>query len=284
MDDQTQIFSVTPASFQADVVERSKQVPVVVLFWAEQDPPSAELKQTLETLVGQYQGKVSLGLVDVAQDQTLAQQLRVQTLPSIRVVQGGQLASQFDGPQTEPALREMLDGLTVSSSEILREKLSTSVADGDYETALAVLKQSIGEEPHNQAFRVELADILVLMGDLGEAQQVIDQIPAETADLERPKARLEVANESATMPALPELIAKHEADLEDLEICYMLAIKSCSEGDYEASLAHAMSILQTDREFRDDVGRTTMLRIFNLLGKGSELATRYRRQMFNYMH
>jgi len=63
-----------------------------------------------------------------------------------------------------------------------------------------------------------------------------------------------------------------------------LAIRECFEGNYEASLEHAMSILQADREFREDIGRTTMLRIFSVLGKGSELVTRYRRQMFNYMH
>ena len=67
MDDQAQVFSVTAQSFQTDVVERSQKVPVLLLFWAEQDPPSAEAKLQLEVLVGRYQGKVLLGLVDVAE-------------------------------------------------------------------------------------------------------------------------------------------------------------------------------------------------------------------------
>ena len=71
MDEQAPIFNVTPDSFQTQVIERSQQVPVLLLFWADQVPPSAEARQQLETLVGQYQGKVLLGLVDVAQDLSL---------------------------------------------------------------------------------------------------------------------------------------------------------------------------------------------------------------------
>ena len=284
MDDQTQVFAVTAPSFQTEVIERSQKVPVLLLFWAEQDPPSAEVKRQLEVMVGRYQGKVLLGLVDVAQDQALAQQLRVQALPSIRVVQGGQLVDQREGPQTEVALKEMLDQLTASSSDLLFDQLENYVASGDYEAALTVLRQSITDEPHNQAFRVELADVLIRNGDFVEARQVLAGIPEETEGLERPQARLELTEESAALPAREELLAKHADSPEDLEIRYALAIRECGEGNYEASLDHAMSILQSDREFRDDIGRTTMLRIFNLLGKGSALATRYRRQMFNYMH
>ena len=69
------------------------------------------------------------------------------------------------------------------------------------------------------------------------------------------------------MPGLDELLEKHAASPEDLEVCYQLAIRECFEGQYEASLGHAMAILQADREFREDIGRTTMLRIFNLLVK-----------------
>ena len=79
-------FNVTPESFQSEVIERSESMPVLVLFWAEQVPPSVQSRQTLEALIGQYQGKAALALSDVAQDQSLAQHLRVQGLPSLRVV------------------------------------------------------------------------------------------------------------------------------------------------------------------------------------------------------
>ena len=284
MDDQAPIFNVTPESFQTEVIERSQQVPVLLLFWADQVPPSAEAKQQLETLVAQYQGKVLLGLVDVAVDQTLAQHLRVQGLPSIRVVSGGQLVDQADGPQPESALREMLDGLTMSSGELLRDQLQAYLDNGDYQSALAVLQQAINEEPHNQAFRVELADVLILQGELDEARKALATIPADTPEVERPTTRLEMVEEAAGMGPIGELIEQHEREPDDLETRYRLAVAGAVEKQYEFALEHCLAILQADRGFRDDIGRTTMIRIFSLMGKGSELATRYRRRMFALMH
>ncbi len=279
-----QVFSVSPESFQSDVVERSRQNPVVLLFWTDQVPPSAETKRQLEALVAHYQGKVFLGLVDVAEDQTLAQQLRVQGLPSIRVIKGGQLVEQVDGPQPEENLRQLLDTLTLSSSELLKEHLVLCLQQGDFAAALDMLQQAIDEEPNNPAFRVELADVLVLKGDLEGARTALATVEEEVEERERPQARLQFADEGVGLPRLDELARARDAAPEDLEICYQLSVQEAVAGHYEAALELAMTILRTDREFRDDIGRMTMIRIFTLLGKSSDLAGRYRRQMFNYMH
>lgn len=284
MDDLAPIFTVNPDSFQTEVIERSQQVPVLLLFWADQVPASAQAKQQLETLVAQYQGKVLLGLVDVALDQSLAQHLRVQGLPSIRVVSGGQLVEQIDGPQPESALREMLDALTMSSGDLLRDQLQVYIDTGEYASALAVLQQAIQEEPQNQAFRVELADVLIMQGDIDEARKALATIPADTAEIERPTTRLEMLEEAAGLASLEELTDQHQRQADDLETRYQLAVRGAVDKRYEFALEHCLAILQADRKFRDDIGRTTMIRIFTLMGKGSELATRYRRRMFALMH
>ncbi len=279
-----QVFAVAPESFQTDVIERSQQSPIVLLFWAEQVPPSAETKQQLEALVAQYQGKVFLGLVDVAEDQTLAQQLRVQGLPSIRVIKGGQLVEQIDGPQPEATLRNMLDALTLSSGALLKEHLALSLEQGDYDGALEILQRSIEEEPNNPSFRVELADVLVLKGDLQGARTALATVAEDVDERDRPQARLQFAEEAVDLPSVDELARVHETEPDNLDICYQLAVREVVLGHFQTALELAMTILKTDREFRDDVGRTTMIRIFAVLGKGSDLASRYRRQMFNYMH
>ncbi len=284
MNDQNFVFEVTPESFQADVIDRSQQQPVLVLFWAEQVAPAKEARATLERLLGQYQGKVMMALVDVAQDQSLAQQLRVQGLPSIRVVKGGQLIEQLEGPQPESALVALLDQLTLSSSDVLKETLNSLLAAQDFPAALEVLQQAINEEPHNQSFRVEFADVLIQQGELEDARKVLDAIPEDTADLERPQCRLVFSEEAAVLPDLDSLVQLAQSKPDDLELCYQLAVVQTNAGNYEAALDHAMSILQRDREFMDDIGRTTMVRIFALLEKGSDLAGQYRRRMFNFMH
>jgi putative thioredoxin len=284
MNDQAVVFDVTPQTFQTEVLERSQQVPVLVLFWTDQTPPAADAKRVLETLVGQYQGKVLLGLVDVAKDPTLAQHLRVQGVPSIRVVKGGKLVHEIDGPQPEAALKSMLDELTMSSSDQLREQLQVLLDRGDFQPALKLLRQALDEEPNNQTFRVEFADVLVRQGELDDAQTMLAGIPDDTEGVDRPQARLDFVREAAGMADLSELTAKHQADAGDLETRYQLAVRGVVQGEYEFALEHAMAILQADREFRDDIGRTTMIRIFSLLGKGSDLASRYRRRMFAFMH
>ena len=112
--------NITPDTCQPEVVEASQSQPVVLVFWAEQVPPSVQSKQIVDGLVGQFQGKVKLALSDVAQDQSMAQHLRVQGLPAIRIVHQGKIVEQIDGPVDEEQLRTLLDSLTQSPADLLK--------------------------------------------------------------------------------------------------------------------------------------------------------------------
>jgi putative thioredoxin len=277
-------INVTVETFQTDVIDKSQSIPIVVLFWAEQIPQSVQGKSLLEQLLAEYQGKFVLALSDVAIDQNLAQRLQVQGLPSIRIIHLGQMVEQIDGPADETQLRPILDGLTESAADAIKGDLDHMMATGDFAGAVAALQESIQEEPKNQALRVELADVLVRKGDLDDARTVLASVPEGTADRERPQNRLEFVEEVAamdSMEALEQAIVNQPADLETK---YQLAIQLIVAEQYEQGLDRCMDILRTDREFRDDIGRLTMIRVFNMLGKGNETAGKYRRKMFNVMH
>ena len=275
---------VTVESFQTDVIDKSQSIPVVVLFWAEQIPLSVQGKALLEQLLTEYQGKFVLALSDVSIDQNLAQRLQVQGLPSIRVLHLGQIAEQIDGPADETQLRAILDGLTESAVDAIKGDLDSMLASGDFASAIAVLQESIQEEPKNQSLRVELADALVRKGDLDDARTVLASIPEGTTELERPQNRLEFVEEVAAMDSLDALQQAISSTPDDLEIRYQLAIALIVAERYEDGLDSCMEILRGDREFREDIGRLTMIRVFNMLGKGNEIAGKYRRKMFNLMH
>ncbi len=277
-------FEVEPSSFQTDVIDRSKQTPVIVLFWTDQVAPSAETKATLERLASQYQGKFALALSDVAKDQTLAQQLRVQGIPSIRVIDNGQLAEQLEGPQDEAALRQLIDRMTQSPSDLLRQQLASYLEAEDFDGALDVLRQAIEAEPNNAGFKVEWADLLLIKGDLDDARTVLATIPEDTNDRERPANRLILLEEAAAMGDLDAALATVAADQDDLDARYRAAVLLTRERRYPEALDHTLAILQRDRKFREDAGRETMIRIMSLLGKGSKITKRYRRQMFNFLH
>jgi putative thioredoxin len=277
-------INVTVETFQTDVIDKSQSIPIVVFFWAEQIPLSVQGKSLLEQLLAEYQGKFVLALSDVAIDQNLAQRLQVQGLPSIRIIHLGQMVEQIDGPADETQLRPILDGLTESAADAIKGDLDHMMATGDFAGAVAALQESIQEEPKNQALQVELADVLVRKGDLDDARTVLASVPEGTADRERPQNRLEFVEEVAamdSMEALEQAIVNQPADLETK---YQLAIQLIVAEQYEQGLDRCMDILRTDREFRDDIGRLTMIRVFNMLGKGNETAGKYRRKMFNVMH
>lgn len=278
------VFEIELASFQTEVVERSRQVPVVVLFWTAEVAPAAETKNVLERLAGQYQGKFALGLSDIAKDQTLAQQLRVQGIPSIRVIRDGQLIEQMDGPQGEGTLRQLIDALTQSPADALREQLAEHLAAEDFDAALAVLRQAIAAEPGNVGFKVEWADVLLLQQDLEGARKVLATIPEETPERERPAMRLEILEEAAGMGDAAQALAAVAADDADLDARYRAAVTLAAERRYGEALDHALAILQRDRGFREDAGRLTMIRVMALMGKGDEVAKRYRRRMFNFLY
>ncbi|MCR9277675.1 MAG: tetratricopeptide repeat protein [Pseudomonadaceae bacterium] len=276
--------AVTPDNFQAEVVEKSNELPVIVLFWAEQVPPSVEARGVLEQALAGAQGKALLATVDVAADQTLAQHLRVQGLPAVRVIKDGQMADQLEGPQPADAYQALVQTLTLSSAEIIKAQLDDVIAAGDFDTAIAMLQQSVNEEPANQSFRVEFADVLIRASRLDEARTVLASIADDAAERERPQTRLEIAQEAAELGDLSEYQAALAANEDDLDARYACSIAAAHAGEFELALETAMGILQRDREYREDIGRLTMIRIFALLGKGSALATSYRRRMFNAMH
>ena len=185
------IFDVTTQNFQAEVVQRSRDVTVMLYFWTDQVPASVEMKETMEQLAGQYQGKFVLGEVDVAREPMIAQQLRVRGVPSLKVLRDGQLVDELEGPQGEAVLREMMDRLTMSSSEKLRDDLQVFLDEKRYDQALAMLQQALQGEPDNPSFKVELADVLILTGDLDSARQLLASLDEAIEERDRPAARLE---------------------------------------------------------------------------------------------
>lgn len=276
--------SVSMENFQTEVVDASAAKPMFLLFWAAQVPPSVQVKESLERLLPAYDGKSGLALSDVAQDQNLAQRLQVQGLPSIRVIHQGQIVDQLEGPVDDAQLTALIEKLTASSGDLLKGDVESLLAAGEFDGALALLQQSIQDEPNNQSLRVELADVLVRKGDDAEARRVLATIAEDTEDRLRPQTRLEFLEEAGAMDSRDTLLGRLAAEPENLEARYALAVQSVVAEAYEDALTAGLDIMGQDRSFMDDIGRTTMIRVFHLLGKGHELATKYRRKMFNLMH
>lgn len=277
------IVDVDARNFQKEVIEGSKAQPVFVCFWADQVPESADTRRILEKLADACGGKFRLARVDVAKDPTLAQHLRVQSLPSVKVIHAGQMVDELDGPQGERVVRDLVDRFTMSSGELIRQQLAELLEQRDFATAQDMLSQALAEEPNNAVFKVELADVHAQSGDVAAARAVLATIAPEAEERDRPQNRVELLEEVTTLPDEATL-RKRCADVADLDALYGLSLRYAARGEYEQSFEQALLLLKTSRAYRDELGRRTLVRLFVLLPKGSELVKRYRRQMFNLLH
>ncbi|MCB1693115.1 MAG: tetratricopeptide repeat protein [Pseudomonadales bacterium] len=278
------VIEVTIQNFQAEVVEKSKTVPVLLEFYANEAEPSRQLAPVLDKLATEYGGKFLLARVDIRENQQLVQQLGVRTLPTVKVIFQGQLVENLEGPQQEPQLRALLDQLTMSPLEMIRGEVDALLAAGDRRGAIEMLGQAVEAEPQNNALKAELADLLIMEGQVDEARQIIASLPADTEGLSKPQHRIEFMERAAGLAPLAELASSVKAKPDDLQLQVDLAIALVANDEMEQALSLLLDVMKRDRTFDDEVARKTMIKVFDLLGKGNELATQYRRKMFTFLH
>jgi putative thioredoxin len=278
------IIEVSVQNFQTEVVEKSQEIPVFLEFYADGSEPSAQLAPILNKLANEFSEKIILARIDVQQNPQIVQQLAVRTLPTIKVIFQGQMAQDLEGPLEESTLREIIEQMTMSSVERIREQIKLYLEQGDRASAIDLLQQVIAEEPKNHALQTELSDLLIMENRIDEAKQILVSLPADAEGISKPQNRIafiEMANE---LPALSELLASREADEDNLQIQYDTAVRLIADDQIEAALEGLLTMLKKDKTFEDELARKTMIKIFELLGKGDSMATAYRRKMFTFLH
>ena len=278
------VVEVSVENFQAEVAEKSKQVPVLLEFYADGAEPSQQLAPLLRRLADEYQGKFILARVDIQQNQQLVQQLGVRTLPTVKVIFEGQMLENLEGSIEEPRLRQVLEQITMSPMERVREQLNVFLDAGDRNNAIEMLQKVIAEEPNNYALHSELCDLLILEGRVDEAKQIIASLPPDSEGINKPKTRLEFLDAAASLASVTELSASVEAQPEDIQARFDLALALIVDEQVELALEQLLIILKQDREWQEQMARKTMIKIFDLLGAGNIVVTAYRRKMFTFLH
>ena len=279
------ILEVSLENFQTEVVDKSQQVPVLLEFYADQAEQCLSTSAVLRKLVSEYQGKFALRRVEVQKNSQLVQQMQIRALPTIKIVHQGQVAGGIDGPVDENQLKEALDQLTMSPLERVREEIDNLISEGERPKAIAMLKDVIADEPSNFALHVELCDLLIIEDRIPEAREILEGLPADSEGIARPKSRLEFIDMAKELDDLDSLLIKLDSSEEDnYQLKLDVAIKLVISDRVEESLKILLSIVQADRMWQEEKARKTMIKIFDLLGKGNELATRFRRKMFALLH
>ena len=225
-----------------------------------------------------------LARVNIQNNRQLVQQLQVRTLPTVKVIFQGKMLQDLEGPQKLEQLRVLLDQITMSPLERVRENLDEMLAGGQREEAIEMLQQVIMQEPSNFALHAELSDLLILEGRVDEGKQVLKNLSSEVEGIEKPTNRLYFLELAASLPPATELYSAVDKNKDNLALRMDLACALIADNELEAALNQLLEILKLDRDWEEQKARTTMIRVFSLLGKGSEVATSYRRKMFTLLH
>jgi putative thioredoxin len=275
-------FDVTAENFANAVIEASHQQPVLVDFWATWCGPCQSMMPVLTQLAEHYQGAFLLAKVEIDQQQALAQQFGVRSVPTVKLFKQGQLVDEFAGALPEGQIREFIDRYIDKASDQAMQQALHQYQLGQSEAALTEMAHILETDPDNQRNKLVYAKVLFKEGRYQEAGQWLDSLPATLSDeheVSALRAQLEFIQIAETAPDQDTLEQSIHHDASNSEARYQLAIRQLLQGQVESSLEHLMYIVQHDRNYGDDAARKAVLKIFSLLGEENELVPLFRRRL-----
>lgn len=276
------VIDVSELTFETDVIERSREVPVVVDFWAEWCAPCRMLGPILERLASGANGDWVLAKVDVDSNPRLAARYGVQGIPAVKAFIDGQVADEFVGAQPEPMVRQFIQGLVPSKRDKRVKEAEAAEKAGGLEKAESIYRQILDDEPHHAKALLGLGRVLFGQGRLDEAVEVLERVPLHESvrgEAEKLLAQIEFRREADACGGLDACRKKLAADPSNVAARYGVAMVLAADGHYGDALRHLLAIVKQNRTFRDDAARRAMLSIFAILGDESRLAQEYRSKL-----
>jgi len=278
---------VSEQNFQTAVIEKSKQAPVVVDFWAPWCGPCQVLKPILEKLAEEYQGKFFLAAINADENQSLSAQFGVRGIPSVIAVYKGKVINEFSGALPEPAVREFLDKIIPNESEIKHLEAMAVYESGNLQAALSQLNEAIELDENNFEAKINLASLLLENNNPHAAKDLIEDLPANIKLDESVKellTKIELIERSIELPDKHSLMQQVRDDGMNLQARLDLANHYISEQAYDDAFKLLFDVLRKDRHYGDDAARKTMLSIFTILGPQDPRVRSARKTLASLLH
>ena len=278
--------------FAKDVLETSRTVPVIVDFWAPWCGPCKTLQPTIEKVVKAANGAVKLVKINIDQNQMLAQQLRIQSIPAVYAFFGGRPVDGFMGAVPESQVKQFVDNLIQATggavggagnelAELL-EHAKAAIAQNDLDLAVRVYSEILGIDPANVTALAGIARYHVASGDLEQAKELLAQVEAKdktNADVVAVQAAIDLAEKAKEAGPLDELKAKAAADPKDMQSRLDLAMAYWAGNQRQEAIDELLAMIKLDRKWNEEAARQQLLKFFEALGFTDPLAVDGRKRL-----
>ena len=288
--DDTLVKDGSEATFMADVVDASAEGPVIVDFWAPWCGPCKTLGPMLEAAVKAAKGAVKMVKINVDEAQMIAGQLQIQSIPTVYAFHKGQPIDGFQGALPESEIKAFVDKvISATGGEAPSEDLNDAVVaaeemlnEGAAVDAAQTFAAVLGEEPNHAAAYGGLVRAHIAMDDLDQAEAVLNGAPAEisgTPELEAAHAQLELARQAASAGPVDDLKAAVEANPEDHQARFDLALALHANGQVEEAVDALLEIFRRDRDWNDGAAKAQLFTIFDALKPNDPVVLNGRRKL-----
>ena len=290
MNGNSVIIEVITENFMSDVIERSKEIPVIVDFWAPWCEPCKQLTPVIEKIVKEKNGNVILAKMNIDESPEVAQQLKIQSIPAVMAFNDGQPVDGFIGVQPEKNITEFINKISsLKNSSSIEENIIAGkkyIDDGDIETAALVFSEILKIEPDNISAKSMLARCLLRSDQIDDAEKIINNLPANSEnnqDFVSVRSEFEVLKNAKNNPISNEQEDKLRGDIDknpkNHQIRLDLAKLLLAKGENENAINELLKIIEFDPKWNDGEARKQLIEIFNILGNEDILVIEGRKKL-----
>ncbi len=280
------IKDTSEATFMADVVEASQEVPVIVDFWAPWCGPCKQLGPALEAAVTAAKGKVKMVKVTVDENQNIAAQLRIQSIPTVYAFFQGQPVDAFQGALPPSELKTFVEKLAAMGGDdglgAALDEAETMLSEGALADAAEVFAAVLAEEPENARALGGLARVQIAAGSLDQAEALINNAPASIAtaqEVEAARAQLALARQAENAGPVDELRAVLADQPDNHQARFDLAKALHAKGDVAGAIDELLDLFRRDRDWNEGAAKTQLFTIFEALKPNDPLVSKGRRRL-----